>query len=384
MTDSLGFSRSILIFLALGHWVGVARGEEFAAQCMTDIMAENEQPTGAPILLKVKLKNTGKQPVHYWFGLGKGNYPNASWFKAKITDRFDRRQEVKMSNDLDDLIMGSGGFSQILPGESVAMPAAMPALPAGVYKIQVREGKSAQVTVKDDKGLSRRRTEEMLAKIRKGDTFAQHVAGKYPTDELTEALCQELSSDDIQAALRAALPLDRLQRLPPKSLEYIKKAMDKQLNLAKQGRLSQTGILSTLAYLASRIGSDEALGPVLALAQTEGLGNGAIGALGNFKQEKAAKELHRFLDNDNEEIQLRAAQALARRKDSGALEILLIIANDPRSRWRQFALQELPKYSGDPRVEAAIKNRLDDPDSHVRKSAEFALRQLANKKKQKP
>jgi hypothetical protein len=370
--------------LAQGNWVGVACGEQFARQCLTDVTAESKQPASAPILLTVTIKNTGKQPVRYPLLMGKGEYPNAGWFKAKITDSVGDVQEAEMSNDLSDGGGGSGGLSQILPGQSIEMPAAILAMPAGVYKIQVREGRITQVTIKDDKELARKRTQEMLARIRKGDAFAQHVAGRYPTDELTEALCQELFSDDIQAANRAAIPLDRLQRLPPKSLEYIKKAMDKQLDLAKQGRLSQTGILSTLAYLASRIGSDEALEPVLSLAKTEGLGNAAIGALGTFKQEKAAKELHRFLNDDNEEIQLRAAQALARRNDPGALEILLIVGNNPKNRWRQFAIQELPKYSDDPRVEAAIKHSLDDPDSQVRKSAEFALRQLANKKKQKP
>ena len=136
--------------------------------------------------------------------------------------------------------------------------------------------------------------------------------------------------------------------------------------------------------MAARAGSDEALEPVLALAQTEQVRGEAVWALGAFKQEKALKELRLFLTDQDQELQFRAAQRLAERKDPPALDVLLTVAHDPKSRWRMYSFEALLKYPDDPRVEPAIKSGLDDENSQVRQSAEFALRQLANQKKPKP
>ncbi len=357
----------------------VGSADELALHCTTDVQAESNQPAKTAILLTVTLTNTGKEPIRYPVLLGMGNYPDAGWFKAQVTDAKGKVQEVEMSNDSVGGI--SGGTRQILPGQSVVMPAAIQALPSGVYKIQIREGKSVQVTVKDDQELARKWTEQIVAKIRKGDSFAKYVARWYPTDYLTDALFQELSSDDIEAAFRATWPLEFIRPpLPPKASAYIKKAMQKQLDLAKEGR-HHTGVVGALAFLASEIGSDEALEPVLALARTENLRGEAVKALGEFKQEKAAKELQRFLNDEDEKIQWHAAQALAKRKDPAALEVLLIVVQDPQRRLRRFALKELVKFGEDPRVEPAIKSRLNDPEKSVRSAAEFALQQLRPAKK---
>jgi HEAT repeat protein len=136
--------------------------------------------------------------------------------------------------------------------------------------------------------------------------------------------------------------------------------------------------------MAAQIGSDDALESVLTLAHTPEVRGTAIWPLGAFKHEKALKELRLFLKDENEEIQFRAAQRLSERKDSSALEVLLIFGNDPNSRWRAYAMDALLKYPDDPRVQPAIKSRLDDRDSFVRQSAEFALRKLAKQEKQKP
>src|SRR5437762_4336981 len=105
---------------ALTDWVGVARGSElFARGCKTDVTAITEQPAHSPVLLSVILKNIGKEPIGYPFLLGKGDYPNAALFKAKVTDSLGNIQEAEMSNDLSDGGGGSGGLGQILPGQSV-------------------------------------------------------------------------------------------------------------------------------------------------------------------------------------------------------------------------------------------------------------------------
>src|SRR5207249_1126400 len=159
---------------------------------------------------------------------------------------------------------------------------------------------------------------ELVARIRKGERFAQHVAASYPTNSLIALLLQELLSDDGQVVWRAAYPLLRVKKLPDNSAALISKAMDKH----------PAGIL---ADLAAKIGTDEALEPVIKLARTAQFRGGAVWALGSFEQEKAAQELRRFLQDENEEFQFRAAQRLSEREDPQALEVLLKVAENPKS-----------------------------------------------------
>jgi HEAT repeat protein len=259
-------------------------------------------------------------------------------------------------------------------------------LSVGSYTIQVGKGKSARVIVKEDAELARKWEQDLVDKIRKGDTFARYVActylaGKQPRKSLIDALLQDLLSDDDQVAERVARPLCCLAELPPNSTAIIGKAMAKQIALVKARGFANTQILHSLAGLAGTIGTDEALESVLTLAHTHEVRGNAVWALGGFKQQKAAQELRRFLKDESDELRFRAAQRLAERKDAAALEVLLVVAHDPRSPWRMYSFDALLKYRDDPRVEAAIKSGLDDPDSNVRSSAEFALRTLRSAKK---
>jgi len=129
---------------------------------------------------------------------------------------------------------------------------------------------------------------------------------------------------------------------------------------------------------------NESLEPVLALAQTEKVRGAAVWPLGEFKQDKAAKQLRRFLNDQDEALKFRAAQTLANRKDPEALEVLLLVANDPKSRWRMYTFDSLLKYPNDPRVEKAIKSGMGDMDSQVSDAAKFAFQQLAKLKKRDP
>jgi HEAT repeat protein len=290
-----------------------------------------------------------------------------------------------MSNDSSVDLLGSHitTWASILPDKSITFPAVIRPLPPGVYTIQVRSGKTAKVTVKDDEQVARKWTQEMLAKIRKADRLAQHIAAKYPTRALTEALLQQLSSDDAQGAGRAFEILWRLQSLPDNSLPYIKNAINKQLTSAKQGRL-KPGAFSGLAYLASQIGTDEALALVLEVVKIDKDPRNAIGALANFKQEPAVKELRRFLSDPDEKIQFRAAEVLADRQDPVAMEFLSALVRDPKSRWREPAIDTLLKFPDDPHVLPALQSASESSDTRIRSSALIALRQLARQKKKEP
>jgi len=342
------------------------------------------QPTGTPILVTITATNQGDTPVICDVRV---SYPKAGLFQAKITDAQGRVRELFLCKG--EISGGSGRFGQLKPGASLDVPGWIEPLPVGFYTIQVGQGKSAKVTIKDHIDVARKWDEDLLLKIRSGDPFANDLAyvclrDKYARPSFIDGLLGDLSSDSEVEVERAASTLNRATELPAKAGAIIIRAMKKRLQLVKEGRSTKTWVLGSLAAMSAQIGTDEALESVIALARTKEVRGNAIWALGKFQQEKAALELRLFLNDQNEEFQFRAAQTLSERKDAKALEVLLAVAHDPKSRWRMYSFDALLKYPGDPRVEPAIKSGLNDADTQVRQSAEFALRQLANQKKQKP
>jgi HEAT repeat protein len=351
--------------------------------------ADSTQPGGLPILLTLTVTNTGEEPYFYYLLLG-SSYPRGSTFVAVITNESGKVREAQMGNDQRG--PGSGGVSKLLRGQTINVPVYINPLVPGSYKIEVRCGNGisgavikmdqpTRVVVKNDADLAKKRDADLVARIRKGEAFAQYVAGTYPNRSLIDLLVQELLSNDSQIVERAASALLRVDKLPDGSVAVISKAINKHLAAVGQQENSNASIPRMLAVLAAKVGTDEALEPVIALARTKPVCEGVIIALGSFKQEKATKELQRFLQDENNQLQFRAAQRLAERKDAKALEVLLTVAHDSKSRWRMYSFDALLKYADDQRVESAIKSGLDAPDSQVRQSAEFALRQLASKKK---
>jgi len=260
------------------------------------------------------------------------------------------------------------------------MPAMIKAFPPGSYTIKVGNGKRASLTVKDDPELGRKWDQDILTRIRKGESFASFVAGKYPRKSLTEALLQDLLSDNEQVVARATGPLSRVPELPDCSAGIVSKAIAKNLARAKQSH-DNAAILDSLGWVGANIGTDEALEPILHLSQTENPREAVVLALGKFKHEKAAEQLRRLLNDQHKNIQFRAAQILADRRDPAALDVLLVLAHDPKSTWRMYSFEALLNYRDDPRVKPAIKSGLNDIDSSVRASAKSALRTLHTAKK---
>jgi hypothetical protein len=361
-------------------------------QLTVAIRTESIQPAGAPILLTLSVTNSGDKP-YYYHSWGP-SYLSAGPFLAVITDNSGKVREAQMSND-HGRGLESGGVFKLLHGQTMDVPVCVDPLDPGSYKIEVRESKSAEgalivktgqrtsIVVKNDRELAKKWNADLLARIRKGEPFAQYVAGMYATRPLIDLLVQELLSNDSRIVGRAALVLLRVRELPDSSPAVISKAIDNHLAEVKQ-QGSSNAFLENLAALAAKVGTDDALEVVISLVRNQQVRGSAVWALGAFKQEKAIRELHRFLQDENEEFQFRAAQRLSERKDGEALEVLLMVAHDPKNPWRAYAVKSLSNYPDDLRVEPAIKSRLDDPDGFVRHSAESALRQLPNQKKQKP
>jgi HEAT repeats len=355
--------------------------------CTTEVRAASIQPANSPVLLTVRITNPTGVAIPFESASG-SPYPEAALFPATITDAKGQTQELSICNDQD--IPGSTWSRQLKGRQSVDMPAMIiHGLPEGSYTIQVRGGKSAKVAIKDDAEIARKWDEELVAKIRKGDLFANHVAflylrSKHARPSLVDALVRELSCDNEKEAERIAYALNNAPQLPAKAEGIINEGIRKQLQLVKERGATKTAILGALTSMASQIGSDRALESVLAVARTPQVRGQAIWPLAGFKQEKAAQELHLYLNDENDEFQFRAAQRLSGRKDPEALKVLLTVAHDPKSRWRMYSFEALLKYPDDPRVEPAIKSGLDDSNSQVGQFAQIALRQLAQQKKQKP
>ncbi len=352
------------------------------AQLTIVINAESTQPAGRPVLFTLAVTNSSYK-AYVYTGRHHSYLPGTP-FLALITDDRGKAREAQMSNDRGGASApgGSGGTFRLLHGQTLDVPVCIDPLEPGSYEIEVRESKRAEsalsvktvqpikVVVKNDSELAKKWEAELVARIRKGERFAQHVAASYPTDSLIALLLQELLSDDGQVVWRAAFPLLRVKKLPDNSAALISKAMDKHP-------------ARVLADLAAKIGTDESLEPVIKLARTEQFRGGAVWALGSFRQEKAIQELRRFLNDENQEVQFRAAQRLSEREDPAALEVLLKVAHNPKNQWRMYCFEALLKYPNDSRIEPAIKSGLNDPDRYVRESAQLALRDLERRKKQK-
>jgi HEAT repeat protein len=216
--------------------------------------------------------------------------------------------------------------------------------------------------VKADPQLARKREGELLEKLRRGDDlFAQFVFSKYPDQAVTDDLLKDLLSEDSRAVARAADNLSWLRTLPKDTGPVVHKAMTKQLEMIAKQQNRDTWALTSLGYLAGKLGTDEALVAVLDLArsdlESETRAN-AINALGLFEQARAVQELHAILNDPDERVRFAAARALAKRHDAAAVPVLVEIARDAESPWRQYAYEELARFPNNPEAQAALKERM--------------------------
>ena len=373
----LGGLPFVILLLAAGTGVRAA----LPTTVVTNVVAEETKSSGAPVLVRITVTNVGQAPFTYWCG-GPATYPGAHHFVAHVTDEPGRTREAHLSNG--QYQMGSGTERQVLPGQSVTLPAALEPLSAGTYTIQVGNCKLVRVIINDDEQLAVKREQNVLKRARQGEPFAQHVAARFPADSVTRALLQDLASKEEQVSLRAATTLGQFEKLPADSGPLVERAMQIHLTAELKKRIRQTNLLIQLAILAGNLGSDQAMSAVLALAvstldsQTRGR---AINQLGRFKQEQAAKALRGFLRDMNDDVRFEAARTLANRKDPAAVDELLAVAADKQNRWRAYAYLSLANFPSDARAKEAIEKGLDDPEDFARSQAQQALRELRRNQK---
>jgi HEAT repeats len=335
----------------------------------TTIECEPIQPAGSPVLLQVKLTNTGTEALTYWNG-GPGKYPNAFHFPAHVTDAAGTVRDAKLSNGQYQGI--SGGLPKLLPGQSLTMPAAFEPLTEGNYILQVGVKGSTKVTIRADRELLRKRESDIVVRVRNGEPFGQHVAIQFGSETVLDRLADSLLDTGSEVVYNSAFTLSRVEKLPKKAATNILPAMEKQLGLPPPSDRHRESAQTYLAILASKIKSDDALTAVLNLAHSRYPPRIAIDVLAGFKQERAKNELLGFLKHDHEDIQFSAARVLAKQKDPKALEVL-IRTMESKSRWRPYACRELVNYPFDSRVEPILRKALREEDLQVRDDAKQAL-----------
>jgi len=316
------------------------------------------QPAGLPILVQLKLVNTGRVPFSFPSG-GPGNYPGAWQFAATIIDDQGRSHDAEIANGQYQSWRASV-LRIIGPGETMDVPVAVTAPPPGQYTLifSIREksfegssptpvtgrpgermavayvpataAKPLLVSVTQDPQAQSRWQQDLLVRVRTGDPFARDVASHFKIEPVIAALVPDLDSDDPNASYSASQTLYVVEPLPSGTAGVINRAIHRyfdQLQPFKaQGALSDKesqpylDALCYLSALAGHVGTDEALDSVLLLARTHPFADErnndqmryeAVAALGTFPQPGARKALAEFLKDKSQLVREAAKNAIA-------------------------------------------------------------------------
>jgi hypothetical protein len=358
---------------------------------------------GLPVLLELEITNTGDKAFAYW--KVRGNYPDANDFVATVQDERGGRQEVRLSND--NVTSGGALYARsvkIEPGQSVRFPAAMAPLPAGTYRVTVRgaaetytiNGKevpqwpatetteAVEIEVAADADRAAKFERDLLARARAGERFAQHVAAEYAVAAVIEGMTEDLAADVPEAAVEAVKVLRGLREMPAGLGGKVRTAVDKQLARKKPDK----SLLAYLAYLAEKIGDDDALEAVLAIVRRGPAGEvrlTAVQALGpQFKQEKASKALWDYAGNVDNVVGRAAVNNLAHRRDPDLIPVLVRLMSDRDVERRKFAFGHLTRYGGDRGVFEALEAARRDTDPSIREVAEREWRRRKEIRDKRP
>ena len=363
----------MVLLLALG---GSASGS-IGPSASLEVSADPVQPADAPVLLVLTIRNTGKTSISYWWG-GPADYPDASSFVAVLTHEGNLHAvwTVALANGQDS--SGAGRARELNPGESVMFPAALPPLPVGSYRIRVQgapqnnSGDAALVTwpatrsdpelkleVRVDVALAAARDDGLIAHVRGGDSFAQHVAAVWPRALVRDALLRDLMSDNVFGAERA---LDGLWPgdADKKDASLVARALTRHVK-APDGRYD-FALVDRLLQIAGRFDSAEvrdAAAQVLAARPRGRVHEAAVKAL------DAIRVAHGRAPAPVSPTPLP--------RDPATVDALLKIIGSADPHERELAYLAMGDYLDDPRAMTAVRAGIHDPDAKVQAAARAAL-----------
>jgi hypothetical protein len=366
-------------------WCGASCALAGAATATLQVTADPIQPEGLPVLLTLTVHNSGREPIYFWQDSA-GDYPDASHFVATVIGQGRDRTLLRkqLSNSNGPLASGSGRLRRIDRGRSLSFPAALPPLPAGSYRIivvgepqgrfaggqlvdvwvpQTISEPSPRVEIRADEKLAEERDEQIIAKVRTGDPFAEHVAGRYPREAVRDALEQDLSGDDIVAAEGAIDAFWPGRDPPPEAAPTIASAIRSHLKPINDGH--DEWMMHQLLGMARQLNTPDVTAAVKELSAAR-----PDGRVRDYAK-NAPTQLN-YQATPPAHVRLRPEDVF----EDPLIDALLKLSQsvDPKTRIRAY--KSLSGYPESRRAIEALKKGTLDRDDSARLAAEKGLRTL--------
>jgi len=371
---TMGFRLHVWPVMTSLFWASSLLAANDVSSASLEVTADAVQPAGAPVLLMLTVRNTGKLPLRYWWS-GPADYPDALDFVAMVAAGGDTKTVPipLLNGQRPD---ASGHIREISPGRFLHFPVALRPLPPGKYQINVRgyfggdawpameSGQAITVKIADDGDLLAERDAHVIARVRANDAFAQYVAAKWPRKPVKDALVEDLKGSNVVAADRAAEGLWFGTEPAPEDASIVAEAILHHLHEPDDD--CDLGLISKLLGASHKSASGELRSAVDRLANTRSEG----------RVRDAAVTASNLLSAQPTKTGKRPAQDGGAGNDPGQIARLaalraMLKSRDPSE--REFACCALADF---PESEAAVNDlrRAEfDVDFNVRNAARASL-----------
>ena len=198
-------------------------------------VADRPQPAGWPVVVEVKLTNTGAEPISWWSG-GPDKYPAAEHFAVQVRYGSDSDwHDVKATNG--QYTQGSGFGRALKSGESVTVPLAIPVKKADHVTVRVsprtwHATKPAEESTNvsgEARVLDPYRAKLIAAAIQPSSPFQRHLAERYADSVVIDALTKLITVDNEPIVTGVAPILARQRELPADTGEALGNAVKRWL-----------------------------------------------------------------------------------------------------------------------------------------------------------
>lgn len=366
--------------------VFAAQAAERAPSASLSITGDAQQPAGAPVILQLRVQNTGSVRMSYWCS-GPGEYPDAADYVATVGGPHASLQKVSLSNG--QRIEADGREIDVAPGQSIQFPVTLGMLAPGAYQVSVQgsaitSGPLGQITwpamqsaspfqleVRHDNNLAAARDATIVAGVRADNSFARFVASNWRTRAIRESLSADLLSDDIVAADRAADGL--WGRNDPSRVDGPLLAEAIQKHLKTPPGECDVGLMARLTsgFGASDSPPVKAALTQLVLARPEGVVRREAAAALDRQLEPAANAKRLELARPDPGLQL-TDEVQRRRHDAAMLAAMLELVRSEDVHERKLAYEALADFANKPEAARAIEAGLGDPDRDCQAAARKA------------
>jgi hypothetical protein len=379
----MDFRFHVCAVIASLFWASSAFAAGEVSSTLLEVTADAVQPAGAPVLLVLIVRNTGKSPLRYWWS-GPSDCPDARDFKARVTYQ-GRGITAQMDLSNGQTADASGRTREILPGRFVRFSAAMRPMPPGAYTIDVlreedwrnwptmKAAAAIAVQVSADPDLIAARDSHIIARVRANDPFAQYVAASWPRKVVKDALVEDLKGNNVVAADRAAEGLWFGAEPPPEDGAIVADAIIHHLKASTDG--CDLGLMDKLLKTGSQPPSNDVrmAASRLTTAREDGHVRSAAVATLNVPA-RPVKEVwipHQPQPpvpnggRGTDLVQVARHDAMLKQAQS----------NDPSD--REFACRSLSDFPESLAAVEVLRTAVHDPDINVRMAAIASLDRIA-------